>query len=51
MASSVFKTVGEFDYTVVLATRDNSHLQELINEIKAIFPDKIRSMGVVPIVD
>jgi len=50
-ATELFKTAGDYDYVVLLAIRNNEHLNSFIQQIKAQFPDKIRSIGVVPVVD
>ena len=46
-----FKTLGNWDFSVLLVSRDNEHLNEILTGIRSVFQDQIREIRVVPVVE
>jgi Lrp/AsnC family transcriptional regulator, leucine-responsive regulatory protein len=48
---SACRTLGNFDCQLQLATRDNEHLNELLQQVKGEFSGKLKTIEVVPVAD
>ena len=48
---SWYKIVGNWDYSVVLFAKDNTHLDSIVREFREKFSNEIKGIEVVPIVD
>lgn len=50
LVTSCYKTLGEFDYMLIVNTKDNFQLDGVIRELKAKLGGFIKALEVVPIV-
>ena len=51
VVQEVFKTTGSFDFQLIIVSRNNEHLNTILQRIKGAFPGKLAKIEVVPIVE
>ena len=46
-----YKTLGTFDYSVAVVSRDTAHLNQIIQSLKLKFGTQIKTIEVISVVD